>query len=190
MKRILFLAILLLPSSSLAQTVRGFTDEDYQKALRSESRVLFYSFSPSMPLSIDGLKEVRLAAEALSIPMLSKTGQLLAGSYEGTLRVFRIGSEAAGCEEVFDAKVVSGKGDFSRDDRFLIYVAREKDSLARMVDTIFLADLRHNATKPIYYGNPAAQLAFPGFLSPDQIVVYDQTDKELITLERTRTILP
>ena len=62
---VLVLLLLLLPSWAPAQAIRNFTDDDYQKTLRNDSRVLFYSFSPSMPLSLEGLKEVRRAAHAL-----------------------------------------------------------------------------------------------------------------------------
>ena len=63
MKRlsVLVLLLLLLSSWAPAQAIRNFTDDDYQKTLRNDSRVLFYSFSPSMPLSLEGLKEVRPA---------------------------------------------------------------------------------------------------------------------------------
>jgi hypothetical protein len=45
----------------------------------------------------------------ISIPMMSKTGQLLSGSFEGTLRVFRIGADAAECDEVFDTGPLPAK---------------------------------------------------------------------------------
>jgi len=61
-KRILLLVILLLPAVSTGQTILAFTDRDYQKTLSTESRVLF---SPSMPLSLEGLAEIRRAASAL-----------------------------------------------------------------------------------------------------------------------------
>ena len=125
----------------------------------------------------------------ISIPMLSKTGQFLSGSYEGTLRVFRISANAAECEEVFDTKVVSGKADFSRNDDFLVYVSRSVNpATGKTVDTVFLADLLRKSTTAIYYGPPEAQLAFPGFMNPDRIVVYDQASRTLRTLDKTRKI--
>ena len=121
--------------------------------------------------------------------MMSKSGQLLAGSYQGTLRVFRIAPDASACEELFDTKAVTGKADFSRDDRFLIYVTRAENPITRnTVDAIVLADLHNKTTKPIIYGETGAQLAFPGFANPDRIVVYDQASKKLLTIERTRVI--
>jgi hypothetical protein len=125
----------------------------------------------------------------ISIPMLSKTGHLLSGSHQGTLRVFRIGVNAAECEEVFDTKVVTGKADFSRNDDFLVYVSRsENPATGKTVDTVVLADLLRKSTRAIYYGSPEAQLAFPGFMSPDRIVVYDQTSRTLRILDKTRKI--
>ena len=125
----------------------------------------------------------------IAIPMLSKSGHLLAGSYQGTLRVFRVGVDAAGCEEIFDTQSVSGKADFSRDDRFLTYVTRsENPRTGTAVDTIILADLSTNSTKPIYFAESGIQLAFPAFMNPDCIVVYDQTSQELITIELTRIV--
>jgi hypothetical protein len=125
----------------------------------------------------------------ISIPMMSKTGQLLSGSYKGTLRVFRIGANATECEEFFDSKVVAGKADFTRDDNFLVYVSRSENPDTRAnVDTIFLADLRRRTAKPIFYAPAEAQLAFPGFMSPDRIVVYDLASRTLNTLEKVRRI--
>ncbi len=73
MKRVLLLvlALLLFSSWTTAQGIRNFTDDDYKKVLSKESRVLFYSFSPSMPLSVEGLKEVRRAAEALRATLVA-----------------------------------------------------------------------------------------------------------------------
>ena len=125
----------------------------------------------------------------ISIPMISKTGQLLAGTHQGTLRVFRIGPDATDCEEVFDTKALTGKADFSRDGRFLVYVTRSENPLTRItVDTILLADLNERTALPIYYGDPDIQLAFPGFMSPDRIVVYNLTSKNLLLIDRTRII--
>jgi len=125
----------------------------------------------------------------VSIPMLSKTGQLLAGSFEGTLRLFRIGPNAAECDEVLDTKAVTGKADFNRDDSAFVYISRsENPDTGVTVDAIFLADVRARTLKPIYFGDPSAELAFPGFMSPDRVVVYDQVSKRLLTLERTRVI--
>jgi len=125
----------------------------------------------------------------ISIPMMSKTGQLLSGSLDGTLRVFRIGADAAECDEVFDTGAVTGKADFNRDDTAFAYVSRSKNPETGIVtDTIFLGDVRARTAKPVYYGDTSAQLAFPGFMSPDRLVVYDQVSKRLLTLERTRVI--
>jgi hypothetical protein len=125
----------------------------------------------------------------ISIPMLSKTGTLLSGSFEGSLRVFRIGANATECEEVFDTKVVSGKADFSRDDGTLAYVARAVNPrTSEDVDAVFLANLRGKSATPIYYAESQMQLAFPGFMSPDRIAVYDQNSWSLFTLDRVRTI--
>ena len=127
--------------------------------------------------------------EQIAIPMMSKTGELLSGSHQGTLRVFHIGSNATLCDEVFDTKTVAGKADFSRDDQFMIYVARSQNPATETaVDTIFLADLQKKSTKPIYYGDATSQLAFPGFMSPDRIVVYDQTSRNLLLIDRARII--
>jgi hypothetical protein len=124
----------------------------------------------------------------ISIPMMSKTGQLLSGSFEGTLRIFRIGPDARDCEEVFDTGAVTGKADFNRDDTALVYISRAQNPRTGIaVDTIFLADLRARTVKPIYYGD-TSQLAFPGFMSPDRLVVYEQASKKLLTLEKTRVL--
>ena len=72
MKKVLLLVLALLFSSRTnAQGIRNFTDDDYKKVLGKESRVLFYSFSPSMPLSVEGLKEVRHAARALHATLVT-----------------------------------------------------------------------------------------------------------------------
>jgi len=39
-----------------------------------------------------------------------------------------------------------------------------------------------------YYAPEGSQLFFPGFLNPDEIVVYDRASKKMILLERTRVI--
>src|SRR5688572_13392939 len=62
---LLFAFMLSLTSVLSAQTLPGFSDADYQRTLRENPRVLFYALSPSMPLSVDGLKEIRSAAEDL-----------------------------------------------------------------------------------------------------------------------------
>ena len=54
---------------------------------------------------------------------------------------------------------------------------------------IFLADLKNGTARPIHRASPEAQLAFPGFMNPDRIVVYNETAQKLIVLERTRRIL-
>src|SRR4029434_635517 len=59
------LFLLMLSSVTSAQTSPSFSNADYQRILRDDSRVLFYSLSPGMPLSLDGLKEIRSAAEDL-----------------------------------------------------------------------------------------------------------------------------
>jgi hypothetical protein len=129
------------------------------------------------------------AGKRISIPMMSKSGQLLSGSYQDTLRVFRIGPDAANCDELFDTKEVTGKADFSRDDRFLTYVRRSENPRTNVVvDTVVLADLRTRITTPIYYAESGEQLAFPGFLNPDLIVVYNQSSQKLLKLERTRVV--
>lgn len=125
----------------------------------------------------------------ISIPMMSKTSRFLSGSYQGTLRIFRLGLDATECEEVFDTQLVAGKADFSRDDQFIIYVARSQNPDTReTVDTIYLADLRKATTKPIFYGDFRSHLAFPGFMSNDRIVAYEQTSKSLLILDRVRFI--
>jgi hypothetical protein len=141
--------------------------------------------------TITPLAEWRAVCEGkrISIPMMSKTGELLSGSYDGTLRVFRIGKNATDCEEVFDTAAVTGKADFMRDDSAFVYVARaENPRTSIMVDAIFLADFRANTTKPIYYGDPTAQLTFPGFMNPDHVIVYEQASRKLIALERSRVL--
>lgn len=65
MKKIVLLFSLLIPTLSFAQRIQNFTDDDFQIALKKTSRIIFYSFSTAMPLSIDGLKEVRSAAADL-----------------------------------------------------------------------------------------------------------------------------
>jgi hypothetical protein len=90
---------------------------------------------------------------------------------------------------VFDTKVVSGKADFSRDDGTLAYVARAVNPrTSEDVDAVFLANLRGKSATPIYYAESQMQLAFPGFMSPDRIAVYDQNSWSLFTLDRVRTI--
>jgi hypothetical protein len=120
--------------------------------------------------------------------MMSKNGQLLSGSFDGTLRVFRIGPNATECAEVFDTKMVTGKADFNRDGTAFVYVSRaETPETGLPVDTIFLADLRTNTVKPIYYST-SNELSFPGFMSPDRVVVYEQDSRRLLILEKTRVI--
>jgi hypothetical protein len=125
----------------------------------------------------------------ISIPMMSKTGLYLSGNHEGTMKVFRIGPDAKSCEQVFDSKVVSGKADFSADDRFILYVSRAEDPATRKsVDAIFLADSMRQEKKAIYYAAEGNQLAFPGFMSSDRIVAYDKTLRKLLVLERSRIV--
>jgi hypothetical protein len=112
----------------------------------------------------------------IAIPMMSKTGLYVSGMHEETLRVFRIGRDGTQCEEGFNSKVVTGKADFSADDRLLVYVSRAENP-----QTI-------GTTKPIYYGSEGAAMIFPAFLNPDEIVVYERDSKKMILLERTRAI--
>jgi hypothetical protein len=49
MRRSLLLILALPLTLTLAQGIPSFTDKDYENLLRRESRILFYSFSPSMP---------------------------------------------------------------------------------------------------------------------------------------------
>jgi hypothetical protein len=65
MKCALIAMLALVAGLSPLEGIQSFTDEDYQSVMRSQPRVLFYSVSPSMPLSVEGLKEARLAAEVL-----------------------------------------------------------------------------------------------------------------------------
>ncbi|HTG74540.1 MAG TPA: hypothetical protein VMB70_12260, partial [Terriglobia bacterium] len=170
----------VLGSLSSSTNPAGLIVRDYESTARSDGGK-----------TITPLAEWRRVCDGkqISIPMMSKTGDLLSGSHEGTLRVFRLGADASVCDEVFDAKVVTGKADFSRDDRFLTYVTRLENPVTRMmVDTVILADLHKGTSKPIHYGDTAAQLAFPGFMSPDRIVVYDQTSRKFLVIDRTRTI--
>jgi hypothetical protein len=139
--------------------------------------------------TITPLAEWRAVCEGkrISIPMLSKTGELLSGSFEGSLRIFRIGPNATECTEIFDTTMMTGKADFARDDSALVYVARADNSQTGItVDTVFLADLRFNFLKPIHYGDANARLAFPGFIGPDRVIVYEQASRKLLALERTR----
>jgi hypothetical protein len=126
---------------------------------------------------------------SISIPMISKTGSYLSGMHEGTFKVFRIGHDGRACEEIFNYHSVTGKADFSVDDRFVLFVSRSEDpSRKQQVDTVFLADLHSNQAKPIYYGSADSQLLFPGFMTPDQFVVYDQAARKLILIERSRSL--
>ena len=125
----------------------------------------------------------------IAIPMMSKTGVYVSGMHEETLRVFRIGPDGTRCEEVFNSKVVTGKADFSADDRLLVYVSRAEDPQTKTnVDMVFLADLMTGTTKPIYWDSESAALIFPAFLNPDEIVVYERASSKMILLERTRAI--
>ena len=121
----------------------------------------------------------------ISIPMMSKTGLHVSGMYEGTLRVFRIGQDGKQREEVFDSKAVTGRADFSLDDRSLIYFKvggshQWGDGRYRLLTT-------HRA-KPIYHASASTPLIFPAFLNPDEITVHDRGAVKLILLERTRSI--
>jgi hypothetical protein len=137
------------------------------------------------------LSEWRAVCEGkrISIPMMSKTGHLLSGNFDGTLRVFRIGPNATECAEVFDTKMVTGKADFNREDTALLYVSRAASAETGVaVDTIFLADLRTRTVTPIYSSASSEGLAFPGFMSPDRVVVYEQDSRKLLILDKTRVI--
>jgi hypothetical protein len=125
----------------------------------------------------------------ISIPMMSKTGLLLSGIHEGTMKVFRIGFDAKTCELVFDTKAVTGKADFDADDRFILYVSRAQNPATRKtVDTIFLTDVGRNEKKAIYYAADGTQLAFPGFMNRDRVVAYDKTARKLLVLDKSRVV--
>jgi hypothetical protein len=153
---------------------------DYEKRFRPDGKPTVAPVREWQPVC-EGKK--------ISIPMMSKTGVYLSGSHEGTLKVFRIGADAKVCEQVFDSKAVTGKADFSADDRFILYVSRTEDPTTRKtVDAIFLTDVTRNDKKAIYHATDGGQLAFPGFMSPDRIVVYNKTSRKLLVLDRSRTI--
>ena len=125
----------------------------------------------------------------IAIPMMSKTGLYLSGSHEGVLKVFRIGEAGDRCDEVFNSAMVTGKADFSADDRSLTFVSRTDDPVShKSVDAVFIADLEQHRTKPIYFGSESSPLFFPGFLDEDRLVVYDQTSQSILLLERSRRI--
>ena len=153
---------------------------DYEKRYRPDGKPTIAPVREWQPVC-EGKK--------ISIPMMSKTGLYLSGSHEGTLKVFRIGPDAKLCEQVFDSKAVTGKADFSADDRFILYVTRAEDPAThKTVDVIFLADFTRNDKKAIYYAADGSQLAFPGFMSPDRIVAYNKTSRKLLILDRSRII--
>jgi hypothetical protein len=153
---------------------------DYEKRYRPDGKPAIAPVREWQPVCV---------GKRISIPMMSKTGLYLSGSYEGTLRVFRIGPDAKSCEQVFDTKAVTGKADFSADDRSILYVSRtENPTTRKKVDAIFLADLTRKEKKAIYYAAEGTQLAFPGFMSSDRIVVYDKTARKLLVLDRGRLI--
>jgi hypothetical protein len=159
----------------------GLIIRDYQKRDR-----------PDGGATISPLQEWRSVCDGkiIAIPMLSKTGLYLSGTFNGTTRVFRIGPNASECVEVFDSGVVSGKADFSVDDRYIVYVSRAEQPNKRVqVDAVFLADLQDRSVQPIFYAGPDTQLAFPAFMTADRVVVFDQTASQLIVLDRTRRIL-
>src|SRR5262245_58344859 len=67
---LLLLLLLVFPFLSLSQAIRDFTDNDYRDTLKSQPVVLFYSLSPSMQLSIDGINEIRTAAKAVKATLV------------------------------------------------------------------------------------------------------------------------
>lgn len=153
---------------------------DYEKLYKPDGNPTVAPVREWQPLC-DGKK--------ISIPMMSKTGLYLSGIHEGTLKVFRIGPDAKVCEQVFDSKAVTGKADFSADDRFVLYVSRAEDPAThKTVDAIFLTDMARNEKKAIYYATDGSQMAFPGFMSPDRIVAYNKTSRKLLILDKSRII--
>jgi hypothetical protein len=151
---------------------------DYEKRYRADGKPAIAPVREWQPVC-DGKR--------ISIPMMSKTGLYLSGTHEGTLKIFRIGTDAKSCEQVLDTKAVTGKADFSADDRSILYLSRtENPTTRKSVDAIFLTDLARNEKKAIYYAADGTQLAFPGFISPDRIVAYDKTSRKLLVLDRTR----
>jgi len=179
----------LLPASSTYRVLGAVSSSpnptrlifrDYESVYRADGKP-----------TISPVREWRPVCEGkqISIPMISKTGLYLSGSHAGTMKVFRIGSDAKDCEQVFDSKSVTGKADFSADDRFILYVSRAEDPETRKsVDAIFLSDLARNEKKPIYYASDGSQLAFPAFMSPDRFVTYNKASRKLLIVERTRII--
>jgi hypothetical protein len=120
---------------------------------------------------------------SISIPMMSKTGLYVSGMHQETLRVFQIGKDGKQCAQTFDSGAVTGKADFSADDRFLVFVSRSEGA-----DAVFLADLKTRQVKPIYSASSGSQLVFPNFMTEDRIVVYDATVSKFLILDRTRLI--
>lgn len=170
----------VLGAVSSSANPTGLIFRDHERRYRADGRATIAPIREWQPVC---------EGKRISIPMMSKTGLYLAGNHEGTLKVFRIGPDARECQQVFDTKAVTGKADFSADDRSILYVSRTQDpATKKSVDAIFLMDLASNEKKPIYYAADGTQLAFPGFMSPDRIVVYDKTARKLITLERTRIV--
>src|SRR5262245_39254513 len=64
-KRVLCLFSWALIAQTALARQPDFTDRDLERTLRQESRVLFYSFSSGMPLSLTGLNEIRHPATDL-----------------------------------------------------------------------------------------------------------------------------
>jgi hypothetical protein len=153
---------------------------DYDKRNRADGKPTIAPVSEWQPVC---------EGKRISIPMMSKTGLYLSGSHEGTMKVFRIGPDAKTCEQVFDSKAITGKADFSADDRFIVYVSRVEDpSTRKTVDAVVLTDVVRNERKAIYYASDGGQLAFPGFMSSDRIVAYEKTLRKLVVLDRSRVI--
>jgi hypothetical protein len=158
----------------------GLIFRDYEKRFRADGKPTISPVREWQPVC---------QGKRISIPMMSRTGLYLSGSHEGTLKVFRIGPDARACDQVFDTKAVTGKADFSADDRSILYVSRSQDPATRKsVDAIFLADLARNDKKAVYHAAEGTQLTFPAFMSPDRIVAYDKTSRKLHILDRSRVL--
>lgn len=60
---VLSILMLLVPPQS--GVIGDFTDSDLAEWVRTKPRVLFYSVTPAMPLSVEGIRDAQQAAEAL-----------------------------------------------------------------------------------------------------------------------------
>jgi len=151
---------------------------DYAKKVREDGGTTVHAITAWQRLCQD---------KQISIPMMSKTGLYLSGSHQGSTKVFRVAEDGKVCEEIFDSKMVTGKADFSEDDRSLVFVSRAEDAEShKTADAVFLADLPNNRIKTIYYGSAGGPLFFPGFLTENRIVIYERA--KIIVLERARAI--